>query len=202
MIYELFGLPGAGKTTFCKKIYIYKKIKNIMSLYKDKFVGKVYFHFYLKYTIFFKDEYELYKKIMKELCNSNEYINKIDKKIKINLYIKYLLFVNKVEKEAINKKRTFIVDEGIIHYCMTLMAEFSLPLDQVKKILNIIKFENNKIIPIGLKCDINTCLEHIEKRNRKNTPIDFLEKEDLRDLLNDYQDAYIIFCNKYKEIEK
>ncbi len=202
MIYELFGLPGSGKTTFCNELYKNKKIKNLMSLYKENFWGKIYFHFYLKCMVLFKNEYGLYKKIINELKESDIYINKIDKNININLYIKYLLFVNMIERRVINKKITYIVDEGVIHYCIAMMAEFSLSLEKVNKLLDIINFKTSTIKPVGLKCNIDTCLQHIEKRNRKETPIDFLEKVKLINLLNDYQNAYDIFINKYKEIEK
>ena len=199
MIYELFGLPGSGKTTYCKNIYKTEQIRNIMHFYREIFFGKLIFHFYLKCISLFKKDYRLYNKIINEIGDCN-YINKIDKKIKINTYIKYLLFVNKIEKKHMKKNTNLLVDEGVIHYCMAMIAEFSLSYENAEKILKIIKFENNRVIPIGLQCSVDKCLEHIEKRNRKNTPIDFLEKESLRNVLTNYEKSYNYFKNKYNEI--
>ena len=176
MIYELYGLPGSGKSTCCDRVQKQCNIKNPLEFYRDNIIGKICFHLFLKF-----------------FNNSNDYKNSLNLEIKLDLYIKYLIFIYYIEKKS---KKTLIIDEGIIHYCLALYAEFNVELEKIDRIISVLK-ESNLKITIGLKCPVETAILQIKKRNRKRTAMDFLEDKDLENLLNRYFEAIKHFQNNY-----
>lgn len=188
MNYELFGLPGSGKTTICK--IVSKKNKNPMFFYKETFLGKILFHLFL-YTFFFKKEYiELFYNLKKSLKNK-KYVNIIDKRIPIDLYLKYIVFVYYLECS----NKNIIIDEGIIHYCVALIAEFNVSNYEIE---NMIKFLDTKTIIYGLNTTIDSVCINIKKRNRRNCPFDYLSNEKKIEVLKKYNYAIEYFKNRYK----
>lgn len=189
MKFELFGLPGSGKTSLCKKIKKKYKIKNPMDFYKYNFFGKILFHIFLSTFYFNKSNIKLFKELMSFL-GDGFYKNIIDNTIDIELYIKYIVFVNYIEQ----KKGNYVIDEGIIHYCIALYAEYNVDFKIIDIILEKTNVEN---IKVGLKCSINKAMEQIKIRNRKSCPIDFLEEEKLFFILKKYNDAINYYRDKY-----
>lgn len=195
MIYELFGMPGVGKTTISNKISQKYRYINIMKKYRETILGKLYFHLFIK---FFKMDKEL-RNIYNQgiiLCGKYiENINIMDKKIKLELYIKYMIFVYYLEKKYHLKEKNIIIEEGIIHYAIAMFAEFDIPFNVLDKLVKL--FDLNKF-PIGITCKMKTILEQIKKRNRKSTPIDFLDIKNLEYLLKRYELGVKYYGNKYE----
>lgn len=189
MKFELFGLPGSGKTFLCKKITKKYKIKNPMDFYKYNFFGKILFHIFLSTLYFNKSNIKLFKELMNFIKNGF-YENIVDNTIPIELYIKYIVFINYIEQKKVN----YIIDEGIIHYCIALHAEYNVDFKTIDMILEKANIEN---IKIGLECSINKTMEQIKIRNRKSCPIDFLKEEKLFFLLERYNNAINYYKNKY-----
>ena len=197
MIFELFGLPGSGKTRICNEVCEKYKIRNTIKFYRDTFFGNIYFHFIIKILLFNKDLKKKYLEINNILDDCKSYKNCINNDIDIKVYIRYMLFVYKLEKD--NKKCNMIIDEGIFHYCIALMAEFNVPMDKIDKILKCLKITNNIKI-LWLDCNIEQCILQIRTRNRKRSPIDFLNEEKLKEVLNRYYNAIKYFANKSTKI--
>ena len=193
MIYELYGLPGSGKSTCCDRVQKQCNIKNQLEFYIYNIIGKIFFKLFLKFFKFNKDLKNKFEEIFKILNNSNDYKNSLNLEIKLDLYIKYLIFIYYIEKKS---KKTLIIDEGIIHYCLALYAEFNVELEKIDRIISVLK-ESNLKITIGLKCPVETAILQIKKRNRKRTAMDFLEDKDLENLLNRYFEAIKHFQNNY-----
>ncbi len=193
MIYDLFGIPGSGKSTICDYVEKNCNITDIKNKYIEDFIGKVIFHLYL--YLFFLDKASLkkYKQIKKIIGNYKDYSNYINPKTKISLYIKYMLFDYYIETKV---KKDCIIDEGIIHYCISLYVEFDLEIDKILKIIDLLKVE--KIEYIGLSCSIDECIKNIKKRNRKRCDIDFLEGNDLISFLEKWNEGFNIMSKKYK----
>lgn len=197
MIYELYGLPGSGKSTCCNRIQKEINIKNPLEFYRDNIIGKVYFHLFFKFFRFNKELKGKFDEILKVLDDYNSYKNFLNSEIKIDIFLKYLIFVYYIEK---NSKKTLILDEGIIHYCLALYAEFNVELEKLDKIVEILDIFNSKIT-IGLKCSVETAIFQIKKRNRKRTAMDFLEDKELEELINRYFKAEEHFSDKYLSLE-
>lgn len=193
---ELFGLPGSGKSTLCSFISDKYHIPDIMYKYKNKFFYKINFHLF-QYTFFFdkglRKKYSEINNIL-NLDSKKNYSNVIDANISISKYIKYALFV--YNKEL--KMKSLIIDEGTIHYTMVLYAEFNVPYEKCEKILNLLKKDD--VTYIGLDTNFTQILSNIEKRNRHNTPIDFLKTKELEKILKKYQEYFNYMSLKYQTI--
>ena len=193
MVYELYGLPGSGKSYYCKKMEIKDNIKDIYSFYKDKFIGKIIFHFFLYLFKINKNLRNKYQQIL-NIIGEREYINRIDNRIDFKIYIKYIIFVYFLE---LREKKNIIIDEGIFHYCTALYAEFDIEYDKVDKIIELLKIDKFKEI-YRVSCDVEHAIIQIKKRNRKQTAIDFLKEKELKELLIRYYKIGEYFQNKYK----
>ena len=205
MIFELFGMPGSGKSYICKKIEDDGYAKDIMRFYKENFFGKVIFHIFIYIFKINKELKKNYDEIMNILGDNSNYINIINPDIPINLYVKYIVFILYIEKKYF-KKKNIIIDEGIIHYCIAIYAEYYVDCKKIDLIIDKLILTNEKKIIIGLNCSKEKTIEQIKKRNRKKAPIDFLEGQKLSIILERYLDA-IHFVKKrfdylsYNEIE-
>ena len=203
MIYELFGLPGSGKTTLGNNIEKNLKIKNILEFYRNNLLGKIIFHIFLKFFILNKELREKYNEITTVLEDKSKYVNNINAQIKVDLYIKYIIFIYFIEKKV---KKNILIDEGIIHYSIALYAEFNVEFNKLDKIVEILKINKTKKI-FDLKCSKKTALLQIKKRNRQRAALDFLTNNDLDNLMERYLEAEKHFSRNYlclnaSEIEK
>jgi len=188
MIIELFGLPGSGKTTCCNLVEKKFNIKNPMNFYRNTIVGKIKFRLFLKFFRLNKELLNKYNKLV-SILNDKTYKNNIDSKIDINLYLKYILFTYYIEKKY--EKHSIIIDEGIVHYCIALYAEFDVEYNQILKINEMFQMELKT--NICLKSDIETSISQMIKRSRKVSAIDFLDKNQLIDILNKYNNGIKFF---------
>lgn len=198
MIYELYGLPGAGKTTLCEFVNTNYNIKNPMLFFKKNFIGKAYMHLFWHLYNLNVEMRNKKKKILEILENVNCYTNCIDDSQKITRYIDYMMFSYYIEKKYNDKN--IIIDEGIVHYCMALYAEFNVEKTKLDSILNVFKIESRYVL--GIDCELNTVREQIKKRNRKETAIDFLNDEELMLVLKRYKDVFDNFALDYKALKK
>ena len=196
MIFELFGIPGSGKSFICSKIEKNGYAKDIMRFYKENFIGKILFHAFLYTFEINKTLRKKYQKIIDILGNPKRYSNIIDSRISIEVFIKYMIFIYFIEKKYITKKDV-IIDEGIIHYCIAIYAEYSVELNKIEQIIETLKIYDKKVI-IGLRCDKKKAINQMKMRNRKTTAIDFLEGAELEKILDRYIEAEKYFENKFK----
>ena len=153
MIYDLYGMPGSGKSTICKRLENEIGIKNAKDKYIEKIVGRIIFRLYLKLYFLDSISRKMYKRITNIIGNLNKYENCMNKKTDISLYIKYMLFDYFLERKI---KKDVIIDEGIIHYGISLFVEFGLEEEKMKQIIELLKLD--KVKYIGLKISIEECL--------------------------------------------
>ena len=191
MTFELFGIPGCGKSMCCRKVEENTEIKNPMKFYKENFIGKVIFHIFLLTFHMNKKLNKLYKKCIDEL-GTEKYINSMDSNTPAELYIKYMMFIYQLEKKSSKK---IVVDEGIIHYAIALHAEYSIEFEKLEKIVQLL--QGNNIKRFGILATVDECIGFIKKRNRKDCSLDFLEGEELRKMLEKYDEGFKYFSKKY-----
>lgn len=194
MIFELFGIPGSGKTTMCKKLDNDKGYKNIMFFYRESFVGKVIYQLFLRFFVFNKKLRLMYNEINVILKDYLENDNIISKDVKLDLFIKYIIFVCYIESKYY--KYNVCVDEGILHLCIAIYAEFGVPLQVLERIMYLTSNKNN-IRYILINCEIEKAMLQIKRRNRKRAPIDFITDDELRKLLFRYKTAEEYFSLRY-----
>lgn len=197
---EFFGIPGAGKSFYCNKINEKKQYKNIMFFYKENFYGKILFHLFIYFGMIiskFNKIYIFLKDILgKDLNNTNIISNKKN----MTIYLKYIIFIYFLEKNRTN----IIIDEGIVHFCMVLYAEYNVSKEKCIQILEYFdsqKYKDNRKV-YGIECNITTSLERIKKRNRKRAPMDFLEDKELEELLNKYNEFMKNVENRYEMLNE
>jgi len=191
MKFELFGLPGCGKSTCCRKIEESTKIGNPMKFYKENFLGKIFFHLFLLTFQVNNKLNRLYKECL-QILGTETYENAINKAIPKELYLKYMMFIYHLE----NSKKVIIIDEGIIHYAIALHAEFHIEMEKIERIVQLL--QGKEIKRFGILATVEECMGFIQKRNRKNCSIDFLEKEDLKQMLYQYKEGLDYFSQKYE----
>lgn len=192
--YELFGMPGSGKTTIANYFEKEKNIQNIQEKYKDNLFGKILFHIFLNFFILNKKLRKKYHELL-DIIGDDIYTNIIDNNINIKLYIKYIIFDYYLENYC---KENIILEEGIIHYCIALYAEFDLDFNKLDMIVDKIYVDSNNIKCIGIKTSIEDVLRNIKKRNRKQCALDFLEGDDLKNLLKKYNEGVEYYSKKYE----
>lgn len=205
MIIELFGLPGSGKSFYCNQLEQNNFFKDIMKFYRENFFGKVLLHLVIEFCLLDKKFKKIYKDIFNFINDNN--VNVLSGKNDIELYVKYMIFIYFIEVNK--KKKNIIIDEGIVHYCMVLYAEYSVEMEKCIKILEYFdskKYKDCKKV-YRVSCDIETAIIRSKKRNRKRAPIDFIEGKQLYDILSRYNDfiknvSYRYEVFKLKELEK
>ena len=197
MIIDLYGMPGSGKSTVCNYLEQNLEFKNVKNWYIEKTIGKIIFHLYLYLFFLDKTSRKKYKEIMKIIDNKKAYKNYINSNVNISLYIKYMLFDYYLERKNIKK---IIIDEGIIHYSISLYVEFNLEKEKIMKIIELLKLNNVKYI--GLKIDIEESKKNIKKRNRKRCPIDFLNDNELDKFLKKWIEGITLISDRYILLEQ
>ena len=192
MIIEYTGAPACGKTTIvnnlCSKKY------DLSYKYKINFIGKLIFHCYLMFPFVLKD----YKEVSKNLKVKNIYKKNIyTKKYDINMIIKFLGYVCYLYKRFYYKKETYYLDEGIIHYLVALEAEYNVPHEEC------VKFLAKQMKKYSIKCfyvNINEkkCFENFKIRNRKQTSIDYLDNNNIFNLIKKYNIIIKTYIDDFK----
>lgn len=188
MIVELFGAPGAGKSTLTRKIVSLYQVKDPMNSYRETFFGKVYMHTFWK-TFFFKNELKDKFFEIKELLDVTENND-------LETFIKFILFAYYVELKLCTKKETIIIDEGIVHYLIALNAEYGVDLGKIKILEKMLFIPNREVF--GLYASEDQIFQNIKKRNRHRTKIDELSITDLYQMIDSYNKSILFFSNYFK----
>lgn len=197
---ELFGIPGSGKSFYCNKINEKKQYKDIMYFFKEKLMGKVFFHLFIYFGMIVPIFNKIYKKLIHILGENANNVNSISDTSDIKVYLKYIIFIYFLEKN----KKNIIIDEGIVHYCMVLYAEYNVPKEKCIQILDYFDSkEYNDIRKIyGINCEIQISIDRIKSRQRKRAPIDFLKEKELEELLNKYKEFMKNVENRYEMLNE
>ncbi len=198
MIIELYGAPGSGKTTLCKKISKVIGFECPMNFYLDNIVGKIFMHLFWHTFTVKSDLRRKYKQIIDIV--RGQYTHLYNQSLDIKMYINYLMFAYYVEGNAHDKD--IVMDEGILHYCIALYAEFGVEIEKVEQIYELLRVEERVLYKVSTeKTEI---LQRLKKRNRHVTAIDELPDEVISALLERYYCGEKIFSkeNKVENIEE
>lgn len=161
--YELYGLPGAGKTTIALQVINCLKSQGYkVASYDDVFgSGIIDKKYWLKILFNFK-MYKLYFYYLQLYCKCHK---------KERGFLKKLLYYsnNILRISQGDNYDVMFLDEGIIQFLSSLFYMEDIP--QNSDIKKIVHYLNNKIVmrPILCSVDMNVSLKRIKERPYKQT---------------------------------
>lgn len=182
MIVELFGCPGSGKTYAIETISEKEAYKNIS---KSKGIKKRVKQFVKKLILLSPCAFDVRKIIKKSITttsksrgkytymNIGEFIRNISMLLGIYYYISYI-------------NRNLYIDEGIVHRVISMGINYGLTKETTGDIIESLEKYLKKVKIFYLATPIDVCYQSIVKRNRKESVIDFLSTEEVKDMLSEY----------------
>lgn len=179
MIIELYGLPGSGKSYTIQQLNGGKPIgmetknkikKRIISCCK-------------KLAIWMPDSLSLKKKLKSEVINLQTSPMFIERTI--NEYINNLVMIAFGYRWTNGNKKLYM-DEGIVHRVVSFAVNYNMSIDQMMKVLDILKKYIDKAIVVYLDVEITDCLNSIVKRNRHQYKMDNMNRKQLELFLSSY----------------
>ena len=184
MIYELFGMPGCGKSTYLRKKSINAGVvagsanSGIKKIIKSLLLFSPFALLQKKRWYSFIDDKIKYSSIIG--CTSRNYLNRIILLISVYHYV----------------RKDVYVDEGVIHRIITYTIAFNL---DEKKMLLMIKMFIDAIDDINITylCSTPTqSYEAIKKRDRHECSFDELDDDEIYAYLERYYSlADIVLTN-------
>lgn len=178
MIYELYGVPGAGKTALINKV----KGKDTISFkgalgIKDKLFSLLkIFVAYIPSSIAYK---VAIKKIIGNRNLKAHYISStvahnINNIVMVAFGYKYL-------------KGNLYMDEGIIHRIMTFAINYDINIEDTLRLVDVFSDCMCNVKSFYLKEPVALCFQSIKQRNRHESEMDEMEDEKLIIFLNEYE---------------
>lgn len=187
MIIELYGLPGAGKTTIIKK-YTGGKATSV----SGKKGIKKYFNKVIKMVAVHMPDSVWYKHQMASLLKpyvKMKYINMPQKRILNNIAL--VAFGYK------HIRSTIYMDEGLTHRIISMAVNYGLSDGDVFRCMDFYKSVMINVKCCYLEVPLDECVRSIEQRNRHECRMDELDEEVLRKYLADYEYYCKIVCKRY-----
>lgn len=189
MIYELYGLPGAGKTTVIKRL----TGGSATSVSGSSGVKKAFIQLAKKLSLYSFSSLN-YKKQMKKILS-------IYKDVKPS-YTKTTLkhHMNNVVLVPFGYKRMHgdvYMDEGLMHRILTMAVNYKISDKDVLDLVKIFSDVMNKIDCRYLDVPVNECFESIRKRNRHECEMDEFDDRTLNSYLLDFEHYCQLVNKKY-----
>lgn len=193
MIFELYGLPGSGKS------FIINKLVKVESndLVKKSIVKKSMINLAKTLSIWMPSSIKLRKKInfiIKDYAMTPKFIER-----EVCTHINNILMIAFGYKWS--GTRTIYMDEGIIHRIVTFAVNYNLPIEQTCLLIDL--FENHLKKALIVYLDVKTidCISGIQNRNRHNCEMDELKGEKLFHYLNCFKRYFDIIYYKYGHVK-
>lgn len=193
MIFELYGLPGSGKTFMINKI-----MGNLLEkTEKESIIKKTCIKMAKKFSIWMPSSIKLKKQIYSIIQDAS--LTPLYIKREVHTYIDNIIMVAFGYKW--NRQHMIYMDEGIIHRIVSFAVNYNLTIEQVFLIINLFKKQLNRSFIVYLDVDINICLDGIQNRKRHICEMDELSKEKLECYLYSYKHYFDIINTKYNHIK-
>lgn len=189
MVTELYGLPGAGKTTIIKNftdgrattVSGSKGLKRYIIQIAKKIVV------YLPSSIQYKRRMNT---IMKSYSEKSIYINRPKKQYYNNIVM--VAFGYK------NMGNAVYMDEGLIHRIITMAVNFGLTEDDVLALIDLFEPCMRGVRSFYLDVPAEECLRSIMARDRHECEMDEFNKDTLKKYLRDYECYCLAICKSYQ----
>lgn len=189
MIVELYGLPGAGKTTFIKKITggSATTISGESGLKKNFIQLAKRMALYFPSSLYYKRKmmkilYKYKKNIPKYTCTSLEH--------HMNNIVLVVFGYDRMHGDI-------YMDEGLIHRILTMAVNYRILDNDVLELLNLFSNELSKVECAFLQVPISICFESIRKRNRHECEMDEFDDNTLCEYLRDFEHYCHLVCKEY-----
>lgn len=189
MILELYGLPGAGKTTIIKNL----TDGNATTVSGIGGTKKVFIQLAKKMAVYFPSTINCKHKmhdIMRKYDNKCRYTNTLQNHHYNNIAL--VVFGYK------NMKNSIYMDEGLIHRIITMAVNFGVSDEDTYALVDLFKSYLKNIRCLYLDVPIEECMKSIFLRDRHKCEMDEFDDETLLRYLKDYKHYCKAICDKYK----
>lgn len=201
MIFELYGVPGAGKTTIINKV-----CETNDASYSPKAGVKSTVISIIKVLSAYIPSSLAYKRKIRKII-SNVKMASVYTSASVNHNINNIVMVAFGYKHL---KRTVYMDEGILHRIITFSINYNLGIEKAIKIFALFNDCTGGVKSFYLKVPIDECFKSIKKRNRHESEMDEMEDDKLWIFLQEYESYcnaiskkyghYIITRDSYREL--
>lgn len=191
MITELYGLPGAGKSTMIQKL----TGGSSTSISSIKGVKKVFIHLIKKIAVYLPSSMGYKSKmhiIMKPYKNKPQYINRT----KLYHYNSIVL----VSFGYRHLRGNVYMDEGLIHRIISMAVNYGVSDQDLFALIDLFDSVMKKVKSFYLNVSLDDCLQAISFRNRHECEMDELNEDQLLAYLRAYEHCCRIICNKYQHV--
>jgi len=178
MIYELYGIPGAGKTTVINKV----KGNNSVS-YSRKTGIKGTLLSAAKIISAYLPAAMRYKRSIKMIIGKRK-MTPVYTHASISHNINNIVMVAFGYKHL---KRTMYMDEGIFHRIMTFAINYNIGIEDTLSITEVFSDCMVGVKSLYLKVPADECFKSIKRRNRHESEMDELDDKKLREFLSKYE---------------
>lgn len=191
MITELYGLPGAGKSTMIQEL----TGGGSTSISGNKGIKKIFIQLAKKIAVYLPSSMK-YKcrmnRIMKSYSNQPKYINRT-KQYHYNGIVLVLFGYR-------NMKSKIYMDEGLIHRMISMAVNYGVSDQDVFALIDLFAPVLGMVRSFYLNVSLEDCLQAIALRNRHECEMDELDQDKLLAYLRDYEHYCKMICNQYQHV--
>ncbi|MCC8101277.1 MAG: hypothetical protein LIP11_03140 [Clostridiales bacterium] len=193
-ITELFGCPGCGKTYFIHSMSGDDTYKNVT---ETNGIKKQIKNLAKKILILTPYAASIRKKIVQNIdispAKKGRYTHRTVRKTVRNISMLASVY------KYMNRK--IYMDEGIVHRVISFCIDQNLPRETAVDIIASLSRELEPVKVFYLDTPPSVCYEAILKRGRKQATIDFLNKEEIAVMLDEYYE-YCEFVDNWFGFER
>lgn len=195
MIYQLFGIPGSGKS-YISSLYANKEncilYEKLLFSKKYNVAFKIYVHLGLGKIL----EKGLYCKILHFLGDQVKNKHRYNFGITPKKYVQQICYFKTIQRKYQNKHTSVVFDEGTLHHFVALIAEFGIKIENIEFILPSLLSGDETVYYV--RTSIEKAYSRIKNRKRRYSKMDYLGDDALLDFLR----SYLQVCNKvYEELD-
>lgn len=197
MVIEFIGIPGSGKTHFCK--YLLRTLnlpesRDIVEASRTVCKYKILFKLLqleCRNKRFYKELKAVLKKLLKPYAEAIAEFNTVD----IYSYIDSLIFYCFLTDKLQAKKELYLLDEGILQQIINMYVNFDISEETINEIIDVLSLY---IHSAYIRCTLEISKRSIKERNRHVCYIDEIHGEKL----NRFLAKYMIGCEIVGKVAK
>ncbi len=185
----MMGLPGSGKTYFCRQVIerIRKngaKSENLVDAGRTRFAYKVLYKILRSAPPMTKEQKAL-RAGLQEIVAQDRGKTANYNTVGIDSYIRDIEMLIRIKKRFSEQDHIYFLDEGIAQRIVTMGINYDLRMEQIHQLLDVLEPYIDETY--YLEMDTDAAFASIRKRNRNVCVMDRLNDEDLRRFLTDYK---------------
>lgn len=193
MIFELYGLPGAGKSFLISQLNGHRDI----GLTSSNGVKNTIYTIVKKMSLVLPSSLVLRRKIVKacgEIPSKPKYLSQ-----RKGHYIDILVMTAFGYKHL--KSRNIYMDEGLIHRILGFVVNYDLSSKTLIDLMECLEPYINLSKAACLDTTVDDCFQSIRSRDRHECEMDEMDDETLKKYLSDFQDRIMTINQRYNYLQ-